>query len=134
MSLKVLLSISSLLLFFPLALFSQGSLTVNQDERVDLLIYKHIQLNERMNGIPGYRIQVFFASGSDSKDRANAVKAEVLKRHTLDDVYILFEAPYYKVRVGDYRTFLDAEKALQEIRIMYPGAFIVEDVISLPRL
>jgi hypothetical protein len=111
-----------------------GQLILNQDPRVDELVRRHIELNEKMLGIPGFRIQIFFASGNDSKDRANAVRTEALKSHNQQPVYILFEAPYYKVRMGDFRTRLDAERALQSIRLSFPGAFIVEDLIQNPAL
>lgn len=111
-----------------------GTLTVNQDPRVDELVRRHVELNEKMIGIPGYRIQIFFASGNDSKDRANAVRAEAMKSHGDQPVYMIFEAPYYKVRMGDFRSRLDAERAMQSIRLSFPGAFIVEDVIQPPAL
>lgn len=114
------------------SLAQPGSLIVNQDQRVEQLVHNHIKLNEKMLGIPGYRVQVFFASGNDSKDRAYAVKSEVMKSISDLSVHILFEAPYYKVRVGDFRTRLDAERELQHIRLAFPGAFIVEDTIELP--
>jgi hypothetical protein len=36
--------------------------------------------------------------------------------------------------VGDFRTKLEAYKFLKEISIEFPGSFIVQDEIELPKL
>ena len=43
-------------------------------------------------------------------------------------------APNFKLRVGDYRTRLEAEKMLHELRTAYPGCFVVPDEVEMPRL
>ncbi|HRZ76622.1 MAG TPA: SPOR domain-containing protein, partial [Bacteroidales bacterium] len=40
----------------------------------------------------------------------------------------------YKVRVGDFRTRLEAEGFLQQILTEYPGAFVIKDMIRFPPL
>ena len=48
--------------------------------------------------------------------------------------YLIFQEPYYKVRIGDYRTKMEAEKFLNEIEQDYPNAFVVQDEINFPSL
>ena len=44
-----------------------------------------------------------------------------------DDVFIDFESPYFKVRVGNFQTRNNAEKLLEEVREKgYETAFIVQ--------
>jgi sporulation domain protein len=38
---------------------------------------------------------------------------------------LTFESPNYKVRIGSFRTRLEAEKNLIEIKKSYPAAFVV---------
>ena len=129
------------LLLFPLAsLFSQeavkdyGNIQLVQDEKVDLLVSKHIQINENSKGMNGYRIQVFFDSGTNSKIRATSVYDNFLVKYPDVGAYLTFKAPNYKVRVGDFRTKLDAQRFLNEILADYPNAWIIEDQINLPKV
>ena len=49
--------------------------------------------------IPGFRVQVIF---SNSIDEATRMKNELTPLFPSDAVYMLYDSPYYKVRVGDY--------------------------------
>jgi len=48
--------------------------------------------------------------------------------------YLTFKTPNYKVRIGDFRTKLDAQRFLNEIIADYPNAWIIEDQINLPKV
>ena len=39
--------------------------------------------------------------------------------------FLAFETPNYKVRMGQFRTRLEAEKALINVKNMYPAAFVI---------
>ena len=83
---------------------------------------------EQPQYIQGFRVQVFA-----SPDRQTAL--EVRHRAELfleEDVYLEFEAPYYKVRVGDCLSFAEAETLLKKIRKKgYSDAFRVRTTIKL---
>jgi len=130
-----------LLFLFPFSsLFSQeaakdsGNIQLIQDEKVDLLVTRHIQINQNRKGIDGYRIQIFFDSGTKSKIRARSVYDNFLIKYSNIGAYLTFKAPNYKVRVGDFRTKLDAQRFLNEIIADYPNAWIIEDQINLPKV
>lgn len=105
-----------------------------QDDRVDTLIQKHICLNENTNDLAGYRIQIFFESGNYSKNRANKAIEEFYEKFEDIPAYLSFKEPYYKVRVGDYRTKIDAQRVLQKIIREYPNAIYVKETINPPRI
>ncbi len=116
---------------------SSGNTEINiiQDQKVNELVDKHIKLNKDHKIIYGYRIQIFFDSGINSKARAFAVKSDFMAQHpNSEEVYVLFQEPNYKVRVGDFRTSLDAQGFLSTIKNEYPNAFVVADEINFPRL
>lgn len=108
-----------------------GSVEIIQDLRIPALVKKHIAINEKQKGIPGYRVQIFF--GSKRKD-ALGVKADFLEKYPDIDAYTTYDEPYFKVRVGDFRTQLKAQKLHKEISGDFPNAFIVNDLISMPFL
>ncbi|MCM1451984.1 MAG: SPOR domain-containing protein [Clostridium sp.] len=69
----------------------------------------------------GYRIQVF----SDNNIRTAKAGAENRKRAVetaLPDTraYIIFDAPYWRVKFGDYRTYGEADEAMQQLLQLYP--------------
>ncbi|MCS6980815.1 MAG: SPOR domain-containing protein [Flavobacteriales bacterium] len=77
----------------------------------------------------GYRVQVFSESGSGSKSRAMKVRAEVSEKFSGLPVYVTYEAPNFKVRVGDFQTFLEAAALCEKARTFYPSSYVVEDKI-----
>jgi hypothetical protein len=110
----------------------QGEIHIIQDDKIDLLVSKHVQLNQNRNGIDGFRIQIFFDSGNNSKTKAQSVYEGFKARYPEIRAYLTFKSPNYKVRVGDFRTNLDAQRFLNEIIDQYPNAWIIADIINLP--
>lgn len=105
------------------------------DAKITSLVAKHIAFNENKNGIKGYRIQIFFDSGNNSKNNAIASMKEFTNRYPEIGAYLTFQEPNFKVRVGDFRTRLDARRLLHNISDEFPNAFIVkENNINLPSL
>ncbi|RKY67671.1 MAG: hypothetical protein DRQ02_06635 [Candidatus Latescibacterota bacterium] len=78
--------------------------------------------------VQGFRVQIFA-----SPDRERAVQAQERAEMILEeDVYLEFEAPYYKVRVGDCGSAAQAEKLLEKLRKKgYHDAFRVRTTIQL---
>ena len=129
-----------LLICFPvLNCFSQenrnveGDIRIIQDDRVDLLVSKHIRINQNRKGMDGFRIQIFFDSGNNSKTKAQSFYEGFKAKYPEVRAYLSFKSPNYKVRVGDFRTRLDAQRFLNEIIDQYPNAWIIADVINLPK-
>lgn len=114
----------------------QGKVEIVQDSRVDSLLRKHIFLNRYHQTLEGYRIQIFFDAGNTSRANAYRVKDEFTgtSPDSTVAVYVTFKEPYYRVRVGDFRTRMEAEGFMQLIRDDYPNAFPIKDQINWPKL
>lgn len=102
-----------------------------QDERVDQLVQKHIKINETAGAIDGFRLQVFSESGVNSKNKAQAALDEFRNRFPDTPAYLSFKSPNYRVRVGDFRSRLDAQRFLIGLTADYPNAFIIEDRVNI---
>jgi hypothetical protein len=77
----------------------------------------------------GYRIQIF-ATGSF--DEANAMRQTAVQRLTEDSLYVVFDPPVYKVRVGDFRSRVEANQRLGVISAMgFADAWVVGDKITV---
>ena len=80
----------------------------------------------------GYRIQIFATSNIDE---ANAMRLTTVQRVTEDSVYIVYDPPVYKVRVGDFRTRTEASQKLGALsNIGFADAWVVSDRILLRRI
>jgi hypothetical protein len=130
---KYLLTLILLLAGSGLASAQQDTSSIIRDPAVDALVAKHIRLNEKVNTLNGFRIQIFSESGVNSKNKAQAAHDEFQARYPGTGVYLSFKSPNYRIRIGDFRTRLDAQRFLVELTADYPNAFIIEDQINLPK-
>ena len=84
----------------------------------------------------GYRIQIF--SGNNQRiAKAEASKKEEELKEVMPDLltYITFQSPFWKLRVGNYRTSEEAHAALMQLKQKFPSwkeMFIVSDIIKMP--
>jgi hypothetical protein len=106
---------------------------VNRDPRIDRLIEKHRQYNQANPGVDGFRVQIFFDSGNNSKKAAQTAREKFMEAHPDVVAYLTFKAPYYRVRIGDFRTKLEAEGFLFQLATAYPNAFTVPDRIQIEK-
>jgi len=113
---------------------AEGRVNIYQDSRVDTILKRHIEYNQQLEGIDGYRVHIFFDAGNQSLSRANQAAARYQMLYPTDTAYVSFSEPYYRVRVGDFRTRLDADGYLQKIIKDYPNAFVIKDKINFPKL
>jgi len=111
-----------------------GAVTIFQDKLVDELVQKQVKLNEAGNNQEGYRIQIFSDSGNNSKTKAQSAMDEFLAKYPELKAYLVFKSPNYKVRIGDFRSKLDAIRFLNQITADFPNAFIISDLINLPQV
>ena len=107
---------------------------INQSSSVDSLISLHKRINKIDSLVPGYRIQIFFESGNFSKKKALETAEEFKESFPLESFYLSFNEPYYRIRVGDFRTMIEAKGFLVEILTDYPTAFVVKEMIYFPPL
>lgn len=107
----------------------EGYVLIHQDVAIENLLKKHIKVNEYYPWISGYRVQLFSVSGVNSRDKINLFKAQVLSKYPKAKVYIVYQEPYYKLRLGDFRTKLEALNFLNSIHKDFPSGFVVVDKI-----
>ncbi|MEI7490728.1 MAG: SPOR domain-containing protein [Bacteroidota bacterium] len=111
-----------------------GAVTIYQDKLLDELIQKQVKIYEAGNNQEGYRIQIFSDSGNNSKTKAQSAMDEFLAKHPEVKAYLVFKSPNYKVKIGDFRSKLDAIRYLTEINADFPNAFIISDLINIPQV
>ncbi|MDP4223047.1 MAG: hypothetical protein Q8868_07025 [Bacteroidota bacterium] len=113
----------------------EGKVIIEQDPRIDSLLNRNILYNKRLNGMEGFRIQVFNSSDKNAREASGKVRAEFISKFPDIVSYASFERPgYYKIRAGDYRTRVEGTKYLLMVRKVFPDAYLVPDIINFPDL
>ncbi len=117
---------------------TRGKVEVDRDPKVDSLIGNYLVGGGKTNtGEPafsssnGYRIQIF--SGSDRKQAYN-VQSKFQNRFPDTHTYLSYRDPNFKVKVGDFRSRIEAEKMVEEMKPAFGGLFIISEKINLPKL
>jgi len=77
----------------------------------------------------GFRVLVIT---TDNLEEANQIKADVYFSKNADEVYVDFEPPFYKVKVGD----IDSQKSADELKFKlnqlgYKEAKVIKDKINI---
>ena len=106
---------------------------VVKDARIDELVKKQgaIVAPATVPQITGYRIQLFFDLDKKAVDDARTKFATMYPKV---ETYIIFNAPNYFLKVGNFRTHLEAEKVKVGIDRDFPTNYIVKELINLPRI
>lgn len=82
--------------------------------------------------VRGFRVQLVAESGQGSQDRAQTVKNAYTKKYNNNPkVYLLWDPPNFKVRVGDFSTKFEAALFWKNIQTDFPNSYVVEDDINL---
>jgi hypothetical protein len=76
----------------------------------------------------GYRLQVL---NTRSRDEAFKTKAMLLENFPNQKVYILYQAPYFKVRAGNFINRAEAENISKEISgYVSQPVYVVNDLVE----
>jgi len=112
---------------------SLGTVNVIQDKRVDVLLKTDSIINSNNLGFIGYRIQIFSGRSTD-KEKAIAVKNEFLQIFPDERAYVVYSAPDFRVRVGNFRTKLESIALFKACEKYFPNCYPVKTRISFQDL
>lgn len=113
---------------------SNGSVNVSQDDRIESLISKQRQLYKLDSSFSGYRIHIFMEIGNEALKHAEDVKKQFEKTFPDIPIYLTYSEPYFRLRAGDFRNRVEAEKCLRRIKPKFKEAFVTADMIYRPKL
>ena len=105
----------------------EGNVVIHEEEGIDFLLDTHIEMNKRHIYTDGFRIQLFSGSGQKARHEAMKVKSSVLELFPDEQVYLSFTAPFWRVRVGNYRNKYEALSLLNKLKKEFPNSYIVKD-------
>ena len=110
------------------------TIIVHKDPRLDIFTQKQSEVNKRTSNMTssglykGYRIQ---ALSTRHREDAFKLKTKLLEMFPSQQAYVVFQSPYFKVRVGNFIRKPDAEDFKTRLLKSYnQNAYIVEDAIE----
>jgi hypothetical protein len=119
-------SITILSFFIMLGVQSQ-TITFVKDPRLDMLLRKQTELNKEVDKInnktgPGYRIMVV---NTNDRTKALEVKSRMMSDFPDEKSYLIYQSPYFKILIGNFRTRQEAEPFQKKILEIYPTGVII---------
>ena len=112
-------------------LSEDGSITSVNETGINTLVKKYEAILKQKNGVDGWRVQIMFKT---KKEEIQQLKITFIKLYPGIPAYLKYEAPYYRLRVGNCRTKLEAIKIKQEISKNFPDAYAVPEIINFSQL
>jgi hypothetical protein len=113
---------------------SRGSLHVDQDSRIESLIAKQRSLYKVDSSYNGYRIHIFMEIGNDALKHSEQVKRRFENAFPDIPIYLTYSEPHFRLRAGNFRNRVEAEKCLRRIKPKFKEAFVTADMIYRPKI
>lgn len=109
----------------------QNNVYLTPDVQLDSLIQKHKDVNQQVSIYDGFRIQIF---SGNNRNNAEELKTDFFKRFPNIGSYLIYQQPYFKLRVGDFRNRFEAQELYYQLLDAYGQAIIVPDKINTPSI
>jgi len=122
----------------------KGIVTVHQSDAIRSLVGAHkYGTNVEQEGgvtylkIQGFRAQVFSGNNQrKSKDEAFRKEKEIKELFPDVPTYVTYNAPFWKLRVGDYRSHEEAYQMMRMLMTAFPAyakeMYIVKEEVKIP--
>tara|TARA_R110002073_G_scaffold40547_5_gene115245 strand:+ start:397832 stop:398230 length:399 start_codon:yes stop_codon:yes gene_type:complete len=98
----------------------EGTVKIETSESVKRLVAQKLAFNKQLEYIDGFKIQLFYGSeksAMDVREKFSTVFPDVKSE-------LKFQSPDWKVWVGSYKSKIEADRALEEIKEGFPSAII----------
>lgn len=119
---------------------TSGKVNIYQDKRIEQLVRNKTAGNpytQRYATAQGFRVQIF-SSNEQRTSKAQAYKIEELVKAKYPELvtYVIYQSPFWKVRVGDFETNSAAQELRNFLREDFPEfkeeTYVVRDQIRIP--
>lgn len=98
------------------------NITLNQDPKFEQLLNEKRKINTSLSVNDFYKIQIFNGNSENAKKTLNEFRQEF---ENIDGT-IVFNTPNYKVWVGNFRTRIEAERNLIDIKNKYKNVLLIK--------
>lgn len=109
---------------------AQNSVKYDVEPAIMTIQNDYIKVWNRLGETDGYRIQIAAITGTNSRSTAENERFAFQSRFPEIPAYISYMEPYFRIRVGNFNTRLEAYYIIKEIESEYPNAYIVPEKIT----
>ena len=128
-----------LFILLPFLSVAQTDTILSENERITsinekgigALVSKYENIFRAKKGVEGWRVQLKFQT---KKKEITQLKIDFIKLYPKIPAYLEYKTPYYRVRVGNCRTKLEAIKIKHQISKNFPEAYPVPEIINFSQL
>lgn len=99
-----------------------GNLTISQDPKFEQLLNEKRKINASITVNDRYKIQIYNGDSETAKKTLSDFRKE-FKNY---DGTIVFSTPTYKVWIGNFKSRIESERNLAELKKKYPNAFLIK--------
>lgn len=111
-----------------------STVIIHKDPRIDLLIKKQAEVNLASKKASGYTTRGFrvMVINTTNREEAIAAKTKIYTNYPELKAYLIYKAPYYKLKAGNFKSRDEAEKYQKYLSALFPnGVFIISDTIEV---
>ncbi|MEY3501206.1 MAG: hypothetical protein RL308_2879 [Bacteroidota bacterium] len=98
------------------------NISVSQDPKFEQLLNEKRKINSSLTINESYKIQIYNGGSENAKKTLNEFRQEFKDI----DATIVFNTPNYKVWVGNFKTRIEAEKNLVNIKYKYKNVLLIK--------
>ncbi|HIZ85407.1 MAG TPA: hypothetical protein IAC04_02840 [Candidatus Coprenecus stercoravium] len=103
--------------------------SVGMSDSLSVAMMRQIEKNKARTA-QGYRIRIYFDNSQDARMISEQIVDTFAVHYPDVPVYRIYDNPYFKVTVGEFRSKADAMRFLEAIRPEYPTVFLVKESFS----
>lgn len=112
-----------------------GEVQIIQNKKIDDLLARYIDTNAKKGTVTGYKLFIFSESTQIvAHKHALEAQAKFLKYFPDVDTNVQYDAPDWKVYVGNFRSRSDALRLKKQIETLFPKVFLVQRQIDYTKL
>lgn len=119
---KIFLSSLLLVALAPKMKAQEQNILVNQDPKFEQLLNEKRKINTSLTVNDSYKIQIYSGGSENAKKTLTEFKQEFKDI----DATIVFNTPNYKVWVGSFKTRIEAERNLVNIKDRYKNVLLIK--------
>ena len=119
---KIILSSLLLTALMPKLKAQDQNTTVNQDPKFEQLLNEKRKINTSLTVNDSYKIQIYSGGSKNVKKTWTEFKQEFKDI----DATIVFNTPNYKVWIGNFKTRIEAERILADIKNRYKNVLLIK--------
>ena len=113
-----------------------GNVVVHQDSLVyQLMMNKYLGIETGQLEISGFRVQVYSSNIQQKAKNESILLQQSLEKSLSQPVYVISEPPFWKVRIGNFRTRDEANQFKTTLLSLFPAlqasTYIVPDKVTI---